>query len=64
MIDKYIRSEENKGAVINTDRAALNAYKQRKKLAAKQTEEIENLKAQINHINTSLDEIKKLLLGK
>ena len=55
MTNKYVRNEENPGAVINTDITALQNYKKRKEIAARNRQEIEDMK-------TDISEIKKMLV--
>lgn len=49
-MENYIRSKSNPGAVVNTDRAGLEAYKKRKQRDA----EINNLKEEITEIKALL----------
>ena len=51
---KFIRSDNNTGAVINTDYNGLEAYKKQKKCAKQRSAEIDKMRK-------DLDEIKLLL---
>jgi hypothetical protein len=54
--DGYIRDATNNGAVLNTDNAALNAYKTQKK----KFKELNELKSNFNDINNLKDEVKEI----
>lgn len=67
MATKYIRSPNNPGAVINRDGEGLQAYKDKKRMASKQREEISAIRSEIDSMKSDFDEIKGLLrelLGK
>lgn len=55
--DKYIRSEDNQGAVINTDHGALQTYKEQKKLAKKRNQEFDEMRKDLDLIKSMLLEI-------
>lgn len=55
--DKYIRREDNKGAVINTDHSALQTYKEQKKLAKKRNQEFDEMRKDLDLIKSMLLEI-------
>lgn len=58
MIDhKLVRSESNPGALVNSDRASLEAYKKRKQLAQMQNERINTLEAKLSNIESLLMQI-------
>lgn len=57
--DKYIRDKNNQGAVINTDNAALRAYKAQKQ----KFREIDALKEEVNDIKKMLVDILSHLKG-
>lgn len=58
---KYVRSEKNPGAVLNTDKNSLLAYKKKKKAFQEQQERIENLETQMHSLLTILQKIDKKL---
>lgn len=67
MTNKYVRSNNNPGAVINRDVEGLQAYKDKKRMAAKQREELTAIRSEIDSMKSDFDEIKSLLrelLGK
>jgi alpha-galactosidase/6-phospho-beta-glucosidase family protein len=45
------------GAILNTDNASLKAYKQRKKVMAKQTDRLDKLEEDVTQIKHLLSEI-------
>ena len=51
--DSFVRSSSNPGAVINTDKAGLEAYKKRKQREA----EINNLKDEVSEIKAMLKQL-------
>jgi hypothetical protein len=55
MDHKFVRHKENKGAIINTDLNALNAYKKRKQIAEEQNNRMTKLE-------NDMSDIKNLLL--
>lgn len=60
MKETFVRTEANPGAVINTDRAGLEAYKR----AKKKNRELDEMKAkvqEIDQIKQDVGEIKTLL---
>lgn len=55
--DGYIRDKSNKGAVLNTDNAALEAYKKQKnkqKLLDNKLNEIDDIKKDVTQIKNML----------
>lgn len=57
MEHKYIRNQNNPGAVINTDVNALKAYKTRKQLTEQQRQEFEDIKNDVVEIKQMLAKI-------
>lgn len=61
MEDKYIRDENNKGALLNTDISGLQAYKMQKA----RNREIDMMKKEISQLSSlknEISELRKLLL--
>jgi hypothetical protein len=58
MLDKYIRSESNQGAVINTDNEALRQYK----ILKLKNRELEGLKTDVREIKDNIATLTELLL--
>lgn len=56
---KFIRSPLNAGAIINTDKSSLEAYKAKKAQFSK----INNLEERIGHMETMLEKILNKLEG-
>lgn len=54
--DGYIRDRENKGAVLNTDNAALKAYK----LQKNKFREVNRIKSDFNEIENLKSEVKEI----
>ncbi len=54
---KFIRSQNNPGAIINTDKMALDAYKAKKK----QNSKINTLEERIENIESMLEKILQKL---
>jgi hypothetical protein len=52
-IDGFIRDQNNPGAVVNTDLAALTAYK----LQKNKNKEIDNLRQEVNELKSVLYQI-------
>lgn len=57
MDHKYIRSNKNPGAVLNTDANSLISYKKRKKAFQDQKERIEKLENQMDSVLSLLHQI-------
>lgn len=57
MEHKFMRSEQNPGAVINTDVSALQAYKARKKLAEEQKQKMERMETELSEIKMMLKQL-------
>lgn len=55
--DGYVRDLNNKGAVLNVDKAALEAYKAKKAKAA----EIDLMKKEVKTVKQDVAEIKEML---
>jgi DNA-binding transcriptional regulator YhcF (GntR family) len=63
--DGFIRSVQNKGAVINTDDSALNAYRKQRATfmdLQKNSKEINKLKNEIGQIKEDISSIKELII--
>lgn len=56
-IDGYIRSQNNPGAALNTDNAALQAYKKRKH----RDNEIDNIREEVKDIKLLLTQVLEKL---
>lgn len=56
-IDGYVRQKDNPGAALNTDRAALKAYKARKA----RENEINTMREEISEVRTEIKQIHSLL---
>lgn len=59
MEHKFIRSENNPGAIVNTDATGLQAYKMRKAKMEEQKNKIDKMETELSEIKTLL---KQLLL--
>lgn len=57
MATKFMRMDNNPGAIINTDNEGLQAYKLAKKRAAAQTSELNNLKQQIEELKSMVTQL-------
>lgn len=58
--DGFVRSHGNPGAVLNTDRGALEAYKNAKR-RHKELDEVKHKVLEVDAIKDELQEIKQLL---
>jgi hypothetical protein len=59
MTDKYIRSENNEGAVLNSDNAALKQYK----ILKEKNHELNLLKRDVQEIKDNIEKLTQLLLN-
>jgi DNA-binding transcriptional regulator YhcF (GntR family) len=55
--DGFVRAKNNNGAVINTDNAALQAYKAKKR----SSQDIDVIKQQVASLSSEMHQIKSLL---
>lgn len=60
MTDKYIRASNNKGAVINTDKNELLAYKKRKAIAARDRQEMEDMRTEISELKNMVRQLMEM----
>lgn len=54
---KYLRQSNNPGAIVNTDKKALEQYKARRN----QSREINNIKEDVNEVKRTMEKILQIL---
>lgn len=59
--DGFIRSEQNPGAIVNTDMTALQAYKRQREAARLKEQEINTLKNDVTELKSMISQLLEKL---
>lgn len=59
--DGFLRSEVNPGAIVNTDNAALQAYKKQKESSRRKEQEINTLRSEVDELKSMMTQLLEKL---